>query len=364
MSTVRKFGMFIVVILISLIYLLSKIDLEIDLGIYRVSKTGFDTSVIKASLKPLFFLAIGIAVLVLINKTEKLISIRLSLGGRDISLIAALFLLLLELLVIITCVDKCYGFYNTYELERSVDEMRSFVSGEKTVIHAAGTYISGDAVYTYSNSREALENCYETGNRIAELDFIWTSDGQLVCGHDDEKSWCYGIDSSNALSEEGFLNSKLFGTLTTMSLDNLAVFLQTHEDLLIVTDIKDDNTLACKFIADNYPELMDRFIVQIYHMDEYDAIRNLGFKYMIYTLYRTEADEREKSKLVSDINSHDFVGLTFWYDWIETKDIYDDVKDIGIPIFVHTVNDKSEIDNCMDMNLLIYTDNTDNGWLR
>lgn len=364
MSALRKLGMFIAVILVSFTYLLSEIDSEIDLGIYHVYKSGIDVSVIKASLKPMALLVIGIMILALIIKIEKIISIRLSLGKHDVSFMPALLVLMLEAVIIISCVNRCSDFYDSYEFGQCVDEMRTVVIGEKTVIHAAGTYRCGDSVYTYSNSKEALENCYGTGNRISELDFIWTTDGKLVCGHDDEDGWCYGIDSGTALPEEEFLNCKLFGTLTTMSLDNLAEFLQSHDGLFIVTDIKDDNILGCKYIADNYPDLKDRFIIQIYHMDEYDAIRECGFKYMIYTLYRTETDEREQGKLISDIKSHDLVGLTFWYDWIETKDIYSGVKDIGIPIFVHTVNDKLEIDNCMDMNLLIYTDNIDNGWLR
>lgn len=319
---------------------------------------------IKAGLVPMAALILGIVFLILVCKVKRVISISFQMKGKKISFLPVLLVLITELVISSIFIRGCYVLYSTYELERNVEEMRSVVSKEKTVIHAAGTYKDGDAVYTYSNSKEALDNCYNSGNRIAELDFVWTSDGKLVCGHDEDDGWCYGIDSRSALSEEEFMKSKLFGALTTMSTDDLAEFLQEHENLLIVTDIKDENILGCRYIADNYPDLKDRFIVQIYHMDEYDAIKDIGFKYMIYTLYRTEPDERKPDKLVSDIKSHDLVGITFWYDWIETKDIYSYIKDMGVPIFVHTVNNQAEIEDCISKDLLIYTDNTDNEWLR
>ncbi len=323
-----------------------------------------ELGVIKAGLVPVATLALGIAILILVCKVKGSVSISFRMNGRTIPFVPTFLVLVAELMIFIVFILGCYGWYGTYAFERSVEEMRSVVSNEKTVIHAAGTYKDGDAVYTYSNSKEALENCYAAGNRIAELDFIWTSDGKLVCGHDEDDGWCYGIDSRSALSEEEFMKSKLFGALTTMSTDDMAEFLREHEKLFIVTDIKDENILGCRYIADNYPDLKDRFIVQIYHMDEYDAIKDIGFKYMIYTLYRTEPDERTPDKLVSDIKNHDLVGITFWYDWIGTKDIYSYIKDMGVPIFVHTVNNQAEIEDCISKDLLIYTDNTDNEWLR
>ena len=49
------------------------------------------------------------------------------------------------------------------------------------LIYHAGGGIDG---LTYSNSREALEHTLNQGNRFVEVDFLFTSDGQLVCAHD------------------------------------------------------------------------------------------------------------------------------------------------------------------------------------
>lgn len=48
------------------------------------------------------------------------------------------------------------------------------------ILHAMGRIDE----YTYTNSRDALENGYQNGNRLFECDFITTSDGQLVACHD------------------------------------------------------------------------------------------------------------------------------------------------------------------------------------
>lgn len=354
----------IAIFLICIAFFFYEFDSVVDLGIYKLFSNGInvvlDEGMYVFALIPILALIITVFLL----KYHKRVAISFSRNNKDITSFVNGVIALLEIAILVICIVQIRKTSDVFESEKEIASVRIFALEEKTVIHAGGTVEYNGGLFTYTNSYEALVGCYNNGNRISEIDLLETSDGKFVCCHDDENGWGYGIDSDSALSEEAFLNKKLFGALTTMGMDQLVTFLRDHRDMYIVTDIKDENYKGCKFIADNYPDVMNQFIIQIYHMDEYDGIKELGFNNMIYTLYRTEAEERNKERLVSDIKSHDLVGVTFWYDWIETKDVYDNIKNIGIPIFVHTVNDKDDMIKCDSMKLLMYTDNTDNEWLR
>lgn len=251
-----------------------------------------------------------------------------------------------------------------------VEFIRSQIAAERTIIHAAGAITSEDngRRYTYTNSYPALVQSYEHGNRIFEIDFMESADGYLVCAHDGEESgtWAHGLTATTPMTKESFLKEKVFGQFQTMSLDELAEFMRAHPDVLVVTDVKDDNEKSCNIIRDTYPDLVDRFIVQIYHTHEYEKVANLGFKNIIYTLYRTTPGEQAIQTLENFIATKEIVGLTFHHSWVEERpQWFAEVASLGIPLYVHTVNDSEAISKMLSSGVsAIYTDKIDNEWMR
>ena len=247
----------------------------------------------------------------------------------------------------------------------TVSQGRELFAKERYIIHAGGL-VEGDngQKYDYTNSLEALHNCYEQGNRIAEFDFMITSDDEIVCAHgdDEEVTWAHDVENAgwkdNPPTFETFMNAKVDGTLTTMSLDDLASFMNEHSDFYVVTDVKDDNFLVCKQIREKYPKLLNNFIIQIYHTDEYDRIRELGFTYIIYTLYRATDTELTPEDLTQFIKHHKLIGVCFWADFEESyPESFEALKATGLPLFVHTINDREQMQKFLDLGVTgIYTD--------
>ncbi|WP_026662080.1 hypothetical protein [Butyrivibrio proteoclasticus] len=261
-----------------------------------------------------------------------------------------------------------------YNKQSRIIALQRKIDYEKTVIHACGSLIGEDGVeYTYVNCLEALNNSLKNNNHFVEVDFDWTSDNKLVCYH----------YLNEDITEKDFLATKDYGQFTRMSLDTLADVMKQNPDLYVVTDIKGENVEGCRYIADRYPELQKQFIIQVYHDDEFEPVYKLGFEYIILTLYGTYPEEREIPSLRKNYTEHDYLGITFWDSWTkgrpnffegigieELNEMYEDafyrsVCEIGMPVYVHTVNDKATIIEEIGLGVsAFYTDNTDNEWLR
>lgn len=244
---------------------------------------------------------------------------------------------------------------------------RKMIVNDRYIIHAAGAVTDEQGrELTYTNSVEALDNCYGNGNRICELDFMETSDDEVVCAHDyeeeDENGWAHGFaglgDAVNPPTLEGFMSAKFEGTLTPMSLKDLAQFMNDHSDLYVVTDVKDNNERICRIIKEEYPKLVNNFIIQIYHEDEYDKVKKLGFNNIIYTLYRATDEELETDRLLGFVRDSNLTAVTFWEDYpTQYTDAFEELKTCGIPLCVHTVNDPDRMKSYIDMGIAgIYTD--------
>jgi glycerophosphoryl diester phosphodiesterase len=247
----------------------------------------------------------------------------------------------------------------------TVQQARRLLTGERYIIHAGGL-VADEAgeEHSYTNTVEALNNCYDNGNRVSEFDFMMTADDEVVCAHGDDEDvlWAHGVkdagQSGNPPTLEAFRAATFEGGLTTMSLDDLASFMNAHEDFYVVTDVKDNNVLVCRTIAEKYPKLRQNFIVQIYHPDEYDKIRELGFAYIIYTLYRATDDELLPDSLTAAAKHGMLVGFCFWDDFpSQYPESFEALKETHLPLFVHTVNDRAAMRELIEEGIDgIYTD--------
>lgn len=242
-----------------------------------------------------------------------------------------------------------------------IDDVREQM---KYVIHGAGTLDGVDLygterTYDGSNSKEGLENCLAAGCPVVEIDFNFTADGELACIHDWSSYYADGITDGEPLTLEEFLGLRIFRNYTPMCLRDIEKYLRDNEGLHIVTDIKDDNLGGLAKIAADCPDLLDRFIVQIYSEEEYDPVRELGFDYVVYTLYRLDwAGKTDWEHLGEFEREHPLVGYTFNYTLIDDAQGYlDGMLSIDVPLYIHTVNGADEQQKYFKMGIDgIYTD--------
>lgn len=251
---------------------------------------------------------------------------------------AALLGALLCMLILLT-------LYPSYDpASPPVESIRARIREEGVVIHAGGMLITrnGEEV-SYTNSYDSLLNMYALGHRICEIDIGETSDGVLICAHEYNGALTIGSDLPVSATSQDFLNQLLFGEFKPMTVDMLADFMREHTDLLIITDVKDSNTDICRKIALDYPDLTDRFIIQIYHNEEYDQIRALGFRYIIYTFYRATDEEYNFWNLKHYAEQHELVGMTFQAYHYSSPAQRIAMGRAGVPLMFHTLNDPNEI---------------------
>lgn len=223
------------------------------------------------------------------------------------------------------------------------------------IIHAAGD-IDGMAG---SNSLEALEQTYDAGCRYVEIDFQFTADGELACIHDWYRQYTSAIPADGtALTLAEFQTCQIYDRYTPLWLDSLADYMTDHPDLYIVTDIKDRNTEGAAKIAADYPELTDRFIIQIYDGSEYEAVREAGFGHIIYTLYRLDWNSKTDTKaLTAFAQTHPLLGYTFAYELCDVDGYVEGMLASGVPLYVHTVNGAEAQQVYFDMGIAgVYTD--------
>ena len=223
------------------------------------------------------------------------------------------------------------------------------------IIHASGEIDSK----TSTNSKEALRNAYANGNRLIELDFCFTSDGIPVCIHDWNEAVLPGTIKHKPSSLDSFVSNKIYGKFTPMTLQDVADFMTLYEDLFIVSDVKDENLDFCSYVAENYKELQDRFVIQVYSEDEYMSVYNLGFKNIIFTLYNLDWETKTSPYyLVAFSRQYPIYAFTFPHELCAIEGYIEKMLEGEVPLFVHTVNDKELQEKYFDMGISgIYTDN-------
>ena len=240
------------------------------------------------------------------------------------------------------CLLSCGGVKSGFS---DPDEAARIRESMKYVIHAAGRLEGTDSEgnlrgYDGSNSMEGLDRCAEAHAKVIELDFNFTSDGQLACIHDWYPEYADGIVMNTAPTLEEFLKLRIFGNFTPIWIEDVKTYLAEHPDVYIVTDIKDDNIAGCRAIAEACPDLKNRFLVQIYDKSEYDAVRELGFEYVIFTLYRLTWNEKtDWADLGRFAKEHPLIGFTFSYELCTVPDYVAGMKKSGVPLYIHTVNE-------------------------
>lgn len=220
------------------------------------------------------------------------------------------------------------------------------------IAHAGGGF-NGE---TYTDSLDAL-NFNKNSYTLFEMDFSFTSDNELVCIHDwgdyGSVKRTFGIELSRVPTLKEFENlveeKKEYKNCTFSS---LVEWLKANPNKKIITDVKDDNIKALEYIAKNFQGYKNQIIPQIYNPQEYDTVRKLGYKDIILTLYRWGGSDEQ---VLETAKENKYFAVTM--PTIRAESLGPKLKSIGIPSYVHTINNKEDYEKYVKMGITsVYTD--------
>ena len=218
----------------------------------------------------------------------------------------------------------------------------------RRIAHAGG----GIGGQTYTNSREALLLNLNRGFEFFEIDFVWTSDGRLVTLHD----WngnalrTFGFEVREIPDEQRFKQwVREYARHENLTLDELAALMLEHLRLVLVTDIKDRNVEGLRILARTVEDFAERVIPQIYSPREYRPVREIGYRHIIWTLYRFPENDR---KVLEHLRRRFFGRMELFAVTMPVerarRGLGLELEKLGIPAYVHTINSAEDFERYRD----------------
>jgi len=226
------------------------------------------------------------------------------------------------------------------------------ISLPELIAHAGGAVNQ----QTYTNSLEALDANYAKGFRFFEIDFSWTSDGEMVAIHDWEAAFRKKFivpEEIRVPTEAQFIALKTHSGLTQLSLEGVLTWAKCKGDAFIITDVKDENLKALRKISRDFEGVEKIIIPQVYSYGEYDEVKRLGYPDIILTLYRMKINfndviefSRQKSPFAVTMPWQVAqAGLSYYLDQNNTI------------VYAHTVNEMKLYDSLRKIGVYgVYTD--------
>ncbi len=210
------------------------------------------------------------------------------------------------------------------------------------IAHAAGG-IDGKA---YMNCMEGMQHSVEAEYSVVELDMCLTSDGQIAIRH----NWDNPVYENAVYGEEEIPDfDEYYATPVcykyhAMSFTDVLDILRDNPELYVMTDCK-ITEMAPKIVESvmNYgvPELLERFIIQIYNESDYDRVREIyPFQHFVYTLYLLE--NPDYVRVVAFCLEKGIPVVTVSADRYADDDNVGLLQEYGITVLVHTVNTITE----------------------
>lgn len=232
---------------------------------------------------------------------------------------------------------------NTHLFNESKPKKNIIITNQLPMVAHAGGIYKGK---TYTNSLEALNsniNLYD----FFEIDLMFTSDNKLVCTHDK-------IDQLSSYKK--FLNyaKKKSNGYSNCTYESLNQWLINNRDKYIITDIKDRNIDGLRFISENIQNYKQRIIPQIYHPNEYYYVKKLGFKNIIWTVYKYKKSNRD---ILNFAKILDLYAITM-PKYRAENNLATILQEVNINSYVHTINEYDEYISLKDNYNInqIYTD--------
>lgn len=207
------------------------------------------------------------------------------------------------------------------------------ISQLRCIMHGGG---SMNSEYSTTNSLESLYDSLADGFTVIEVDFSWTSDGELVCAH----------NLSEDMTYDEFFSQFLLGFLNPLSMPRLAEFLEQNPQVRIVADIKSKNVEGLRKISAEYPRLVGQILPYVNHLSEYEEIKALGYPQMILSTYQMSGGERKQvSENLQFAKKNDLLAVALEYDGTAVTEQYlQQAKKECVPLLLATVNSNETLE--------------------
>lgn len=231
-----------------------------------------------------------------------------------------------------------------------------------TVVRHAGGEFHG---ITYSNSMNAIAGSIARQSNLMEIDLVPTRDGDWHCFHDFEEvfqltglrarmdrlihkwyakvpRWAYPGDWSFPREAEVLAQVRRIDQTTGLHHCSLAALNQLskeHPGVRFITDTKYDNHALLLVLS---RLKTDAFVPQVYSLPEFRRAQQLGFKNIVYTLYK----QGDFSPLQPILNDKALWKIVFPAAWACEGAPHKPpawLNQFRGEIMVHTINDLSEL---------------------
>lgn len=219
------------------------------------------------------------------------------------------------------------------------------------------------------NSKEAFEQSWGNGYQALEADFAYTSDGVLVLRHDFDAEGAYyrleqKPDGPLVMDSTTFQNSKIVYEQTPLTAADLLSLMAEYPDVYVITDTKETEreTVQKQFtdlktIATNMgaPELLNRFVPQIYNQEMYGWVKAVyPFPEWIYTLY---LDTNPNYPKIAEFCAGNGIGTVTVHKDRVTKAVVDTMHAKNVKVYAHTVNRYEQMKSLLALGVDgVYTD--------
>lgn len=191
---------------------------------------------------------------------------------------------------------------------------------------------------TYTNSINALNSNVKKGFQYFEIDFSFTKDKKLVCIHDWNQNFeqLFGFKTEKKLTFDEFNNLvKNKSEFQICTVYTLSEWMKKNPLATIITDVKGSNVSALKILLKTLPNAKVRVIPQVYKPENFNRIKKLGFKRIIWTLYRYKGTTEDVLGWVEKFPTPFAVSMPI----SKAKTILPkELKKRDISSYVHTVN--------------------------
>lgn len=233
----------------------------------------------------------------------------------------------------------------------------------KLVAHALG----GIDGYTYLNSKEGCEDSYSKGMRFIETDLFLSADGALICSHgfkkaDVERMGIAELTVGTPPESAVWDKMRFFDTYSTTDGDDILYYLETYPELYFEFDMRslkgEDAYRMARAVVDKFgkdSEIFQRILIQVYSIEMYEIFKEV-YDFPVIQFYLTESYCKEIDTYIDFCKSHDIVSVAVSDSYV-TDEILDKLRNSGIKILVHTIDDVQKAEDYLEKGVTVICTN-------
>jgi len=233
----------------------------------------------------------------------------------------------------------------------------------KLVAHALG----GIDGYTYLNSKEGCEDSYSKGMRFIETDLFLSADGALICSHgfkkaDVERMGIAELTVGTPPESAVWDKMRFFDTYSTADGDDILYYLETYPELYFEFDMRslkgEDAYRMARAVVDKFgkdSEIFQRILIQVYSIEMYEIFKEV-YDFPLIQFYLTESYCKEIDTYIDFCKSHDIVSVAVSDSYV-TDEILDKLRNSGIKILVHTIDDVQKAEDYLEKGVTVICTN-------